>query len=81
MTVLWHVPASIGQVSNAFGPTSTEAINCRATTSVKYCKSTNFGVLLYVANLVNCVFSLIFVAANIYVDHTLHRRAAGRRQI
>ena len=29
----------------------------------------------------NCVFSLIFVAANIYVDHTLHRRAAGRHQI
>ena len=46
-----------------------------------YCKSTNFGVLLYLANLVNCVFSLIFVAANIYVDRTLHRRAAGRRQI
>ena len=29
----------------------------------------------------NCVFSLIFVAAKIYVDRTLHRRAAGRRQI
>ena len=38
------------------------------------CKSTNFGVLLYLAN---CVSSLIFVAANIYVDRTLHRRAAG----
>ena len=36
-----------------------------------------FGVLLYLANLANCVFSLIFVAANIYVDRTLHRRAAG----
>ena len=46
-----------------------------------YCKSTNFGVLLYLANLANCVSSLIFVAANIYVDRTLHRRAAGRRQI
>ena len=46
-----------------------------------YCKSTNFGVLLYLANLANCVFSLIFVAANIYVDRTLHRRAAERRQI
>ena len=34
---------------------------------MNYCKSTNFGVLLY---LVNCVFSLIFVAANIYIDHT-----------
>ena len=44
----------------------------------RYCKSTNFGVLLYLAN---CVFSLIFVAANIYVDRTLHRRAAGRRQL
>ena len=29
--------------------------------NVKYCKSTNFGVLLYLANLANCVFSLIFV--------------------
>ena len=48
---------------------------------VKYCKSTNFGVLLYLANLANCESSLIFVAANIYVDRTLHRRAAGRRQI
>ena len=47
----------------------------------RYCKSTNFGVLLYLANLANCVFLLIFVAANIYVDRTLHRRAAGRRQI
>ena len=46
-----------------------------------YCKSTNFGVLLYLANLANCVFSLIFVAANIYVDRTLHRRATERRQI
>ena len=40
-----------------------------------YCKSTNFGLLLYLAN---CVFSLIFVAANIRslsdVDRTLHRR-------
>ena len=45
-----------------------------------YCKLTNFGVLLYLANLANCVFSLIFVAAKIYVDRTLHRRAAGRRQ-
>ena len=44
-------------------------------------KSTNFGVLLYLANLANCVSSLIFVAANIYVDRTLHRRAAGTRQI
>ena len=43
-----------------------------------YCKSTNFGVLLYLAN---CVSSLIFLAANIYVDRTLHRRAAERRQI
>ena len=43
-----------------------------------YCKSTNFGMLLYLAN---CVFSLIFVAANIYVDRTLRRRAAERRQI
>ena len=51
------------------------------TQSIIYCKSTNFGVLLYLANLVNCVFSLIFVAANIYVDRTLHRRAAERRQI
>ena len=41
-----------------------------------YCKSTNFGVLLYLAN---CVFSLIFVTAKIYVDRTLHRRA-GRRE-
>ena len=47
----------------------------------KYCKSTNFGMVLYLANLANCVSSLIFVAANIYVDRTLHRRAAGRRQI
>ena len=46
-----------------------------------YCKSTNFGVLLYLANLANSVSSLIFVAANIYVDRTLHRWAAGRRQI
>ena len=48
---------------------------------IRYCKSTNFGVLLYLANLANCVFSLIFVPANIYVDRTLHRWAAGRRQI
>ena len=47
----------------------------------EYCKSTNFGVLLYLTNLANCAFSLIFIAANIYVDRTLHRRAAGRRQI
>ena len=40
---------------------------------LQYCKSTNFGVLLYLANLANCVSSLIFVAANIYVDRTLHR--------
>ena len=46
-----------------------------------YCKSTNFGVLLYLVNLAICVFSLIFVAANIYVDRTLHRRAARKRQI
>ena len=26
-----------------------------------YCKSTNFGVLLYLANLTNCMFSLIYV--------------------
>ena len=40
-----------------------------------YCKSTNFGVLLYLANLANCVFSLIFVAPTYvnYVDRTLHR--------
>ena len=38
---------------------------------LNYCKSTNFGVLLYLANLANCVFSLIFVAANIYADRTL----------
>ena len=44
-------------------------------------KSANFGVLLYLANLANCVFSLICVDANIYVDRTLHRRAAGRCQI
>ena len=44
---------------------------------VEYCKSTNFGVLLYLANLANCVFSLIFVAAKIYVDRTLYRRARG----
>ena len=49
--------------------------------SFEYCKLTNFGVLLYLANLASCVFSLIFVAANIYVDRTLHRRAAWRRQI
>ena len=49
--------------------------------SITYCKSTNFGVLLYLANLANCVFSLIFVAAKKYVDRTLYRRAAGRRQI
>ena len=30
-----------------------------------YCKSTNLGVLLYLVNLANLVFSLIFVAANI----------------
>ena len=53
----------------------------REWTGFEYCKSTNFGVLLYLANLANCVFSLIFVAAKIYVDRTLHRRAAGRRQI
>ena len=40
--------------------------------SAPYCKSTNFGVLLYLAN---CVFSLIFVAPTYvnYVDRTLHR--------
>ena len=47
-------------------------------TVTSYCKSTNFGVLLYLAN---CVCSLIFVAASIYVDRTLHRQGAGRRQI
>ena len=42
-----------------------------------YCKSTNFGVLLYLGN---WVFLLIF-AASLYVDRTLHRQAAGRHQI
>ena len=45
-----------------------------------YCKSTNFGVLLYLANLANCVFSLIFVAPTYvnYVDRTLHRRGDAK---
>ena len=40
-----------------------------------YCKSTNFGVLLYLANLANCVFLLIFIVPTYvnYVDRTLHR--------
>ena len=52
-----------------------------ALSSTEYCKSTNFGVLLYLANLANCVFSLIFVTPTYvnYVDRTLHRR--GRPQI
>ena len=32
------------------------------------------------ANLMNCMLSLIFVADNIYVNCTLYRLAAGRRQ-
>ena len=64
---------------------SVKALATTRVSSVKfftvYCKSTNFGVLLYLAKLANCVFSLIFVAAKIYVDRTLHRRASGRRQI
>ena len=35
---------------------------CDEILHLKYCKSTNFGVLLYLAN---CIFSLIFAAANI----------------
>ena len=62
-----------------FMPASTP--NKQSKHNTGYCKSTNFGVLLYLANLANCVFSLIFVAANIYVERTLHRRAAERRQI
>ena len=38
---------------------------CSVCLSPKYCKSTNFGVLLHLANLANCVYSLIFVTANI----------------
>ena len=47
----------------------------RRATQSKYCKSTNFGMLLYLANLANCVFSLIFVAPTYvnYVDRTLQR--------
>ena len=46
----------------------------------RYCKSTNVGVLLYLANLANCVFSLIFVAPTHvnYVDRTLHRRGDAK---
>ena len=45
-----------------------------------YCKSTNFGVLLYLANLANCVFSQIFVTPTYvnYVDRTLHRRGDAK---
>ena len=49
-----------------------------------YCKSTNFGVLLYLANLANCVISPIFVAANTYVDRCIdgpRRDAKNSRQI
>ena len=47
-----------------------------------YCKSTNFGVLLYLANLANssCVFSIIFVPPTYVsdVDRTLHRRGDAK---
>ena len=56
------------------------AYECSETKGV-YWKSTDFGVLLYLANSANCVFSLIFVTANIYVDRTLHRGPGRRRQI
>ena len=45
-----------------------------------YCKAINFGVLLYLVNLANCVFSLIFVAPKYvnYVDRTLHRQGDAK---
>ena len=36
-----------------------------------YCKSTNFAVLLYLANLANCVFSLIYICPANIRDRTL----------
>ena len=72
--------APMGQFA-ASGPPEQVAVDVMGPFKEIYCKSTNFGVLLYLANLANCVSSLIFVAANIYVNRTLHRRATGRRQI
>ena len=45
-----------------------------------YCKSTNFSVPLYLANLANYVFSLIFVAPTYvnFVDRTLCRRGDAK---
>ena len=46
------------------GVSCAKVLNCqlhkpRFTDDNDYCKSTNFSVLLYLANLANCVFSLI----------------------
>ena len=53
---------------------SPEQISIKLALAV-YCKSTNFGVLLYLANLANFVFLLIIVAPTYvnYVDRTLHK--------
>ena len=66
------IPRSVHLI-NMFVIHMISQINTKENTG-PYCKSTNFGVLL---NLANCVSSLIFVATNMYVDRTLHRRAAG----
>ena len=52
----------------------------RCIVTYNYCKSTNVGVVLYLANLGNCVFSLIFVEPTSvnYVDRTLHRRGDAK---
>ena len=48
--------------------------------NVLHCKSTNFGVLLYLVNLSNYMFSRIFVAPTYvnYVDRTPHRRGDAK---
>ena len=48
--------------------------------SIWYCKSTNFSMLLYLANLANCVFSLIFVVPTYMIVpwSTLHRRGDAK---
>ena len=73
-TTMYQCPTDLDKKTN-------DQLNNILHTKHAYCKSTNFGVLLYLVDLANCVFLLIFVAANIYVDRTLHRRATGRRQI
>ena len=62
-TIIWEVQVLHSQVTSRI--------------ISEYCKSTNFGMLLYLAD---CVFSLIFGAPTYvnYVDRTVHRRGDAK---